>query len=60
MAQKPKGPTGKYTVVRSPLSHNGETYQPGEPIELTEAEAAPLLGVNAIEAPAIKEAAAKS
>lgn len=59
MARKPTGAAGAYTVIRSPLSHDGETYQPGERIELTEAEALPLLGVGAIEAVAAKEPPAK-
>ena len=52
MASKPKGAPAKYTVRRSPVEHDGETYRPGETIELTAAEAGPLLAVAAIEAPA--------
>lgn len=43
-----KGPTKKY-VVRTPVKHDGVDYPPGKSIELTEAEAAPLLVVQAIE-----------
>lgn len=56
---KPKGPTATYTVLRSAIDHDGETYQPGAPIALTEAEAAPLLGVEAIEAAAAKQSDGK-
>ena len=47
---KPKGSTVAYTVLRSPISHDGETYQPGEQVELAEADAAALLAVAAIAA----------
>lgn len=50
MAGKPKGATTPYTVLRSPISHDGETYAPGERIELADADAAALLAVGAIEA----------
>lgn len=52
---KPKGPTGAYTVLRSAIDHDGETYQPGAPIALTQDEATPLLGVKAIEPAAAKQ-----
>ncbi len=47
---KPKGTTTAYTVLRSPISHDGETYQPGEAIELAEVDATALLAVAAIAA----------
>ena len=56
MAKKPAGPTAPYTVLRSPLSHDGETYAPGERVELAEADAAALLTVTAIEAEKPKKA----
>lgn len=37
-------------VCVEPVRHNGNDYQPGDPIELTEAEAAPLLDQQAIAA----------
>jgi len=43
--------TQKYRVV-SPLLHDGEGYQPGDEVALTEGEAAPLLAANVVEAPA--------
>lgn len=43
MAKKPK-----YTVVRSNIEHDGKTYEPGEAIPVTPAQAAPLLAVTAI------------
>lgn len=47
MATKPKAseqPTKTYTVT-SPLDHDQVLYQPGEPVDLTDAQAAPLLGL---------------
>lgn len=38
-----EGPTAVYEVT-SPLKHDGVDYAVGEGIELTEAQAAPLLG----------------
>jgi hypothetical protein len=51
---QPKTPAAKaekfsYTV-RSRLDHDGETYEPGSTVELTEAQAAPMLG-GALEIP---------
>lgn len=37
-------PTKTYTVT-SPLDHDQVLYQPGEPVDLTDAQAAPLLGL---------------
>ena len=54
---KPKGLAAKYTVLRSPIVHDGETYQPGEPIELVFADAEPLIAVSANEAVPEKQAA---
>lgn len=31
--------TGTYVVGDCPISHDGDTYQPGSPVELTEAQA---------------------
>lgn len=43
--KKDKAPAAKASyVVTSPLQHDMELYQVGDPIELTDAEAAPLLG----------------
>lgn len=36
--------TSTYTVT-SPLEHDGELYAVGDPVELTDAQAAPLLGL---------------
>lgn len=47
MPRSTKG--GNYTVRRSPVSHDGKTYQPGETIKLGEAEAEALIAVDAIE-----------
>lgn len=38
-----------YTVTGT-LRHNGKDYAPGEPIELSDQHAAPLLAVGAVEA----------
>lgn len=38
-----KGTLKTYEVI-SPLQHDLESYAPGDPIELTDAQAAPLLG----------------
>ena len=38
-----KGTSKTYKVI-SPLNHDLEDYAPGDQVELTEAEAAPLLG----------------
>jgi hypothetical protein len=54
--KKPAGPVTTYTVL-SPLEHDQEPYAVGESIELTPEQAAPLLGVKAIE-PAPAQAAA--
>jgi hypothetical protein len=47
MAKKPSN--GTYTVRRSPVTHDGKTYQPGEQIKLGEADAEALIAVDAIE-----------
>ena len=39
-------PTKTYTVV-SPLDHDGDSYAVGDPVELTEAQAAPVPRVSA-------------
>lgn len=45
----------KFTVV-SPVKHDGEAYAPGGEIELTAAQAPPLLQAGAIAAPkAVRE-----
>lgn len=48
--RKPKtdAPAKTYTVL-TPIEHDLVPYAPGEPIELTEDLAAPLLAVKAIE-----------
>jgi len=38
-----KGATAEFEVV-SRLDHGGETYMPGDTVELTEAQALPLIG----------------
>ena len=38
-----KAATAQFEVV-SRLDHGGETYMPGDTVELTEAEALPLIG----------------
>lgn len=38
-----KAATAEFQVV-SRLEHNGDTYMPGDTVELTEAEALPLIG----------------
>lgn len=38
-----------YTAL-VPIAHDGEDYAPGDPIELTDTEATPLLAVKAVEA----------
>ncbi len=38
---------GRYKVL-SPLRHDGDNYAVDETVELTEKQAAPLLGVNAV------------
>lgn len=45
--------------VLSPVDHDRERYEAGEPIELTEDEAAPLLACSAIAAPAPAKAEPK-
>jgi len=40
---KDKAVKATYTVI-SPLNHDKEHYAPGDPVELTEAQARPLLG----------------
>jgi hypothetical protein len=47
--KKSDGPKAKYKVL-SHITHNGETYEPGEDevIDLSETEAAPLLADKAI------------
>lgn len=51
MASRPTateaGATATYFAL-TPIEHNLEPYQPGDPIELTEKEAEPLLAVKAI------------
>lgn len=37
--------------INWPLQHNGQSYQPGEQVELTDAEAAPLLAAGVISKP---------
>lgn len=39
MATKQKEPTTTYEVVNTPLLHDGDLYQPGDPVELTERQA---------------------
>jgi hypothetical protein len=41
--------TKVYTAVQ-PIRHSGELYAPGDPIELSDAHAAPLLLINHVEA----------
>lgn len=41
---------GSYVCVE-PVKHNGKPHQPGDPIELTEDEAATLLAMGAINQP---------
>ncbi len=47
MARKPiaaePGATATYFAL-TPINHNGEEVKVGDPVELTETEAAPLLG----------------
>jgi hypothetical protein len=45
--------------VKTPISHNGEAFEPGDEIELDDAHADPLLDVSAIEDPAEVKKAAK-
>lgn len=47
---KPKGQAARYTVLRSPVVHDGDVYEPGETIELAEADVQTLIAVSAIEA----------
>jgi hypothetical protein len=42
-ADAPKAPTASYTVI-DPLKFDGDDYAVGDTVELTEAQAAPLLG----------------
>ena len=42
-AAQADGETKTFDVI-SPLDHDQERYEPGEQVELTEAQAAPLLG----------------
>ncbi|MGE0388445.1 MAG: hypothetical protein AB7Q97_27285 [Gammaproteobacteria bacterium] len=53
MAKKDTGPAKTYTVA-SPIEHDKEHYAVGETIELSEPQAAALLAVGAVEAPAEK------
>ena len=46
---KPKGGIQAYLVI-SRLDHDGESFAPGDTVELTQAQAAPLLG-QAVAAP---------
>ena len=39
MATKAKEPSATYVVVHTPLLHNGDLYQPGTTVELTEPQA---------------------
>ena len=43
-------PTQLYSVVKH-LHHDNKPYYAGDPVELTEKQAAPLLALGAIEAP---------
>lgn len=49
-ADDKKQTSGKSYVCMEPIKHNGKNYLIGDPIELNKTEAAPLLGLQAIEA----------
>lgn len=55
-ARNPKAARAEQTratyTVASPLEHDGDLYAPGDPVELTEAEAAPLLAGGVVTAAA--------
>lgn len=45
----------KTYLARTPIDHDGERYEIGEPIELEDKQAAPLVACGAIGAPPAKE-----
>lgn len=42
--KKPSAPTKTYVVTHGPVQHNGDTLNDGDPIELTDQQAAGLRG----------------
>ncbi|WP_016949769.1 hypothetical protein [Anabaena sp. PCC 7108] len=48
----------KYKVLDL-LNHGGKQYQPGDEVELTEQEAAPLVSLNVVEPLPVEEKALK-
>ena len=44
-------------IAKVPVHHDGDLYQPGETLELTEAELRPLLNVQAVELAPVDTAA---
>lgn len=55
--EAPPEETAAY-VAKSPIEHDGDTYDAGDEIELTEKQAEALLAVKAIERKPAKKAAA--
>lgn len=58
MAKKPQPADARIAswTVESPVRHNGAAYGVGEQVEMTDAEAAPLVALGALKASASAEA----